>query len=73
MLKKGHEDDDGQNGQNWLILDGFFCFGEIYFGCLSSPLHPPHPTLCACSEEIAFNGGENVIIADSSLGSLFDC
>lgn len=43
---KEQEDDGGQNGQNWFILDGVFCPGEVYFGCLLSPLHHLHTQHC---------------------------
>lgn len=72
--EKEHEDDGGQNERNpvnfgWV----FFCFGEVYFGCLSSPSHPPTPNTVCMFWRRSISQRENVIIADFSLGSLFDC
>lgn len=52
---------------------GFFCVGEVYFGCLSSPPHCPTPNTVCMFWRNSISQRENVIIADFSLGSLFDC
>lgn len=53
-VRKEHEDD---GGQNWLIWGGVFLPWFILVVC-PRPCIPPHTTLCACSEEIAFHRGK---------------
>lgn len=57
--EKEHEDDGGQNERNPVNF-GWVFFVLVRFILVVCPLPhiPPHPTPCACSEDIAFHRGK---------------